>query len=44
MTWTNNRDGRHSLAGQGNKELDIYGAFLDAAAYDEYKLSKDDLY
>ncbi len=42
MTWTNNKEGRRSLAFQGNKEVDIYGAFLDAAAYDEFKLSKDD--
>ncbi len=42
MTWTNNREGRRSLALQGNREVDIYGAFLDVAAYDEYKLSKDE--
>ena len=42
MTWTNNKEGRRSLAFQGNKEVDIYGAFLDATAYDEFKLSKDD--
>ncbi len=42
MTWTNSKDGRRSLAFQGNKEVDIYGAFLDATAYDEYKLSKDE--
>ena len=42
MTWTNNREGRRSLAFQGNKEVDIYGAFLDAVAYDEFKLSKDE--
>ena len=42
MTWTNNKEGRRSLAFQGNREVDIYGAFLDPAAYDEYKLSKDE--
>lgn len=42
LTWTNNREGRRSLAFQGNREVDIYGAFLDPAAYDEFKLSKDD--
>ncbi len=42
MTWTNNREGRRSLALQGNREVDIYGAFLDATAYDEFKLSKDE--
>ncbi len=42
MTWINNREGRRSLAFQGNREVDIYGAFLDPVAYDEFKLSKDD--
>jgi len=42
MTWTNNKEGRRSLAFQGNKEVDIYGAFLDATAYGEFKLSKDE--
>ncbi|MBC7509457.1 MAG: PD40 domain-containing protein, partial [Ferruginibacter sp.] len=42
MTWINNRDGRRSLAYQGNREVDIYGAFLDPAANDEFKLSKDE--
>ena len=42
ITWENNKDGRRSLAYQGSKEVDIYGAFLDAAAYDEFKLSKDE--
>lgn len=42
ITWENNRDGKRSLAYQGNKEVDIYGAFLDPAAYDEFKLSKDE--
>ena len=42
MTWTNNKDGRRSLAYQGNREVDIYGSFLDKAAYDEFKLSKEE--
>ena len=42
ITWENNRDGRRSLAYQGNREVDIYGAFLDPSAYDEFKLSKDE--
>jgi Tol biopolymer transport system component/C-terminal processing protease CtpA/Prc len=42
MTWVNNKEGRRSIAFQGNRELDIYGAFLDQAAYDQFKLSKDD--
>ena len=42
MTWINNKDGRRSIAFQGNREVDIYGAFLDQATYDQFKLSKDD--
>ena len=42
MTWENNKDGRRSLAFQGNREVDIYGAFFDAATYDEFKLTKDE--
>lgn len=42
LTWANNREGRRSLAFQGNREVDIYGAFLDQAAYDQFKLSKED--
>jgi tricorn protease len=42
VTWLNNRDGRRSLAYQGNKEVDIYAAFLDQPAFDEFKLAKDD--
>ncbi len=42
MTWENNKEGRRSIAFQGNREVDIYGAFLDQPAYDQFKLSKDD--
>ena len=42
MTWTNNKEGRRSLAFQGSKEVDIYGAFLDPVAFDEFQLSKDE--
>jgi hypothetical protein len=42
ITWQNNKDGRRSLAYQGSKEVDIYGAFLDLSAYDEFKLSKEE--
>jgi tricorn protease len=42
LTWVNNKEGRRSIAFQGNREVDIYGAFLDQAAYDQFKLSKDD--
>ena len=42
VTWLNNREGRRSLAYQGNREVDIYAAFLDQPAFDEFKLAKDD--
>jgi Tol biopolymer transport system component len=42
ITWANNKDGRRSLAYQGNREVDIYGAFTDADAFDEFKLTKDE--
>lgn len=42
ITWENNKEGRRSLAYQGSREVDIYGAFLDQASYDEFKLSKDE--
>jgi tricorn protease len=42
MTWLSSREGRKSLALQGSQEVDIYGMFLDRAAYDKFKLSKDD--
>ena len=42
FTWTNHREGRRSLAFQGNREVDIYALFFDQDAYDKYKLSKDE--
>ncbi|MFN4975542.1 MAG: S41 family peptidase [Bacteroidota bacterium] len=42
ITWANHRDGRRSLAYQGSREVDIYALFLDAAAYDEFRLTKDE--
>ncbi len=36
------RDGRRPLAIQGLAESDIYAVFLDKAAYDRFKLSKDE--
>ena len=42
VTWLNNREGRRSLAYQGNREVDIYAAFLDQPGFDEFKLAKDD--
>lgn len=42
LTWTNDREGRKSLANQGSREVDIYAAFFDQGLYDKYKLSKED--
>ena len=42
MTWANNREGRKSMALQGSRELDVYAAFFDKAAYDKFILSKED--
>ncbi|HEY8659991.1 MAG TPA: S41 family peptidase, partial [Hanamia sp.] len=42
ITWSNNREGRRSLAFQGNREVDIYALFFDQDTYDRYKLSKDE--
>lgn len=42
ITWANNKDGRRSLAYQGNREVDIYALFLDGAALDEFRLTKDE--
>jgi tricorn protease len=42
LTWVSSREGRKSLALQGSRELDIYGAFLDKDAYDKFKLNKED--
>ncbi len=42
MTWMSNRDGRKAHALQGSRELDVYAIFFDKAAYDKFKLSKED--
>ncbi|RAJ76542.1 C-terminal processing protease CtpA/Prc [Chitinophaga dinghuensis] len=42
MTWTNDREGRRSLAQEGSRETDIYGVFLDQEAYDKFKLSNNE--
>lgn len=42
ITWANHREGRRSLAFQGNREVDIYALFFDQEEYDKYKLSKDE--
>lgn len=42
ITWASSRDGRKSLAIQGNREMDIFGIFLDQEAYDRAGMSKAD--
>ncbi|HEX8460473.1 MAG TPA: S41 family peptidase, partial [Segetibacter sp.] len=42
VTWTNGREGRKSLAGQGSREVDIFGIFFDQETFDRFKLSKEE--
>jgi tricorn protease len=42
ITWLSSKNGRKSLAMQGSSEADIFIAFFDKAAYDNFKLSKDE--
>ena len=42
MTYQSSREGRKSLANQGNSEDDIYAVFFDQEAYDKFELSKEE--
>lgn len=42
MTWLSSRYGRKSLAYQGSREVDVFGAFFDRAAFDRFQLNKDE--
>jgi tricorn protease len=42
ITWLNSKNGRKSLAQQGDTELDVFLSFFDKAAFDNFKLSKDE--
>jgi Tol biopolymer transport system component len=42
ILYLNAAAGRRGLAKQGNKEKDVFAVFLDQAAYDRFKLSKDE--
>lgn len=42
ITWVNPREGRKSIALQGDVELDIYAGFLDKDLYDRMRLNKED--
>jgi len=42
ITWLSSRYGRKSLANQGSREEDVFGAFVDQKDYDDFQLSKDE--
>ncbi|GAC1379894.1 MAG: S41 family peptidase [Ginsengibacter sp.] len=42
LTWTNQREGRKSIARQGSREVDIYGVFFDQETYERFKMSKEE--
>lgn len=42
MIWFSNRDGLKSVAQSGNAQQDVYGMFFTRAAWDRYRLSKED--
>lgn len=42
MLWFSNREGLKSLSQSGNSQMDAYALFLTQAAYDKFKLSKEE--
>lgn len=42
LLWVTDRDGKHPLAYQGAREVDVYAMFFDQDAYDRFILSKDE--
>lgn len=42
MIWTSNRDGLRSYANSGGSQDDVYGLFFTQAAWDRFKLSKEE--
>lgn len=42
IIWFSNRDGLRSYATSGQSQEDVYTLFFDRAAWDKFKLSKDD--
>lgn len=42
IIWFSNRDGPRSYATSGQSQEDVYTLFFDKAAWDKFKLSKDD--
>jgi len=43
ITFTNNKLGRRGLAGNGDREVDIFIGFLESNLYDKFKLTKEEL-
>jgi tricorn protease len=42
MLWFSNREGLKSLSQSGNTQMDAYALFLTQAAYDKFKLTKEE--
>ncbi|MFC6100939.1 S41 family peptidase [Olivibacter domesticus] len=42
ISWLSSKYGRKSLATQGSREVDVFGAFLDQEAYDSFNLNKEE--
>lgn len=42
MMWFSNRDGLKAVAQSGGSQMDAYGLFFTQAAYDNFRLSKED--
>lgn len=43
MLWFSNRDGLKAVAQSGGAQNDVYGMFFTAAAWDRYRLTKEEL-
>jgi tricorn protease len=42
LLWTSDKEGKHPLAYQGAREVDVYAMFFDKDAWDRFQLGKDD--
>ncbi len=42
MIWSSNRDGMHNYANSGGSQNDVYGLFFTQAAWDRFRLSKEE--
>ncbi|RYY56581.1 MAG: peptidase S41 [Chitinophagaceae bacterium] len=43
LMWLTERDGKKPLARQGEREMDVYISFFDQAAFDRFRLTKEEL-